>query len=478
MSIPAMPRREFLYGTMATVLAAQSAAAAKGKRQPNIVFILADDMGYGDPAVYGSRKLKTPNIDRLAAEGLRFTQGYAGAPVCGPSRCALLTGLHSGHGRVRDNFALAAGSLGRKGEEKWRRPNLMPEDQTVAQMLQKAGYKTALMGKWHLDGYDPNAVPNNFGFDEFKGWLTQVEATQGYWPSQRMNNTKPIDLPENAGGAHGKYDTNMISDDSVAYIARHKQEPFFLYVAYDSPHSPYTAPDFGPYANEPWPDDAKYYAALIWYMDQGIGRILKALKEQGLDQDTVVFFASDNGPRSEETVQQTRVIDFFDSNAGLTGYKRDMYEGGIRDPWIVRWTNHIKPGVSDVPVYFPDFLPTALDFAGARAPRLDGISLMPTLMDGKALPEERVMYWEFYEPRFRQAVRLGQWKGVRLTRTGPVELYDLSSDPWESKNLATQHPDIAARLDAIMRREHKASPEYPDPAPGEENALSPLTGIK
>ncbi len=475
-----LARRTFLMGSLATAVAAQgAAAAAKGGRKPNLVFILADDMGYGDPSVYGQDKIRTPNIDRLAAEGMRFTQGYAGAPVCAPSRCALLTGLHAGHGRVRDNFALAAGIVGHKGKEEWRRVSLLPEDHTVAQYLKSAGYHTGLMGKWHLDGYDPKAVPNNFGFDEFKGWLTQVDSTQGYWPAQRMHNAERIDIPENAGGAHGRYDTNIISDDSVDFIDRHAAEPFFLYVAYDSPHSPYTAPDFGPYANHPtWADDEKTYAAMIWYMDIGIGRILDTLKQKGLDRDTVVFFASDNGPRSEPTVQQTRVIDFFDSNGGLTGYKRDMYEGGIRDPWIVRWSGHIKAGVvSDVPVYFPDFLPTALELAGAEGPRLDGISLKPYLEDETKTPEERVMYWEFYEPNFRQAVRFGKWKGVRLKRTGKVEVYDLSVDPWESHNIAEAHPDIAQRLAEIMDREHKASPEYPDPKPGDEDKDSPANGV-
>jgi arylsulfatase A-like enzyme len=463
-------------GAMAAAAAAQTAAAAaSGGRKPNFVFILADDMGYGDPAVYGSDKIRTPNIDALAADGMRFTQGYAGAPVCAPSRCALLTGLHSGHGRVRDNFATAGGIIGHKGKETWRRPNLQPQDHTVAQYLKTAGYHTGLMGKWHLDGYAPEAVPNNFGFDEFKGWLTQIGSTQGYWPAQRMHNRDLIDIPENADGRHGKYDTHMITEDSIDFIERNKAAPFFLYCAYDSPHSPYTSPDFGPYADRAgWADDEKTYAAMIWYMDLGIGRIVETLKRAGLERDTVIFFASDNGPRSEPTVQQTRVIDFFDSNGGLTGYKRDMYEGGIRDPWIVRWTGHIKAGaVSDVPVYFPDFLPTALELAGAQGPRLDGISLKAFLVDGQTTPQDRVMYWEFYEPNFRQAARWGQWKAVRLKRGAPVELYDLGIDPWESHNIADAHPDIAKKMGEIIDREHKPSEEYPDPKPGEDDTPSP-----
>ena len=439
-------------------------AAVAAARQPNIIFILADDMGYGDPSIYGQQKIQTPNIDRLANEGVRFTQGYAGAPVCGPSRCTLMTGLHAGHARIRDNFALAAGHVGYKGKEEIRRASLTTTDRTVADSLHAAGYRTGLMGKWHLDGYDPDAVPTKHGFEEFKGWLTQVEATQGYWPTKRCLNDQLIDIPENAGGRHGRYDTTMITDDSVDYIERHRSEPFFLYIAYDSPHSPYTVPDFGPYANHSnWADDEKNYAAMIHYMDNGIGRILDTLKRLKLDEDTVVFFASDNGPRSEPTVQQTRVIDFFDSNGNLTGYKRDMYEGGIRDPWIARWPGHIAAGrVSAMPVYFPDFMPTALDLAGAPAEKTDGISLKPHFLDPKNTAGDRFMYWEFYEPVYRQAARLGQWKAVRLKRGGKLELYDVSIDSWESKDIAGEHPDVVVTMEQGMAREHAASLEYPD----------------
>jgi arylsulfatase A-like enzyme len=457
-------------GFLASALSAGSAYAlglpAAGARRPNIVFILADDMGYGDPAVYGQTRIQTPNIDRLAREGMRFTQGSAGAPGCAPSRCTLMTGLHGGHARVRDNFALAAGHVGHKKKEEIRRASLTTEDRTVADYLHATGYHTGLMGKWHLDGYDPDAIPTKHGFDEFKGWLTQLDETQGYWPEKRCHNEQLIDIPENANGKQGRYDTNMITEDSMDFIERHRADPFFLYVAYDSPHSPYTAPDFGPYANHPtWADDEKTYAAMIWYMDQGIGRILDTIKRLRLDNDTVVFFASDNGPRSEPTVQQTRVVDFFDSNGNLTGYKRDMYEGGIRDPLIVRWTSHIPAGsVNEMPAYFPDFMPTALDLAGAEAQHGDGISLKPYLLDAKKQGEERFLYWEFYEPVFRQAARLGKWKAVRLKRGGKMELYDLSVDPWESKDLASQHPDIVKKMDEGMAREHRASAEYPDPA--------------
>jgi arylsulfatase A-like enzyme len=463
-----MIRREFLFSTLAALAAAPAFATPQpGARRPNILFILADDMGYGDTAVYGQRRIATPNIDRLAREGMRFTQGYAGAPVCGPSRCALMTGMHSGHARIRDNTALAAGKLGTKGNGKqlWRRPNLLPDDRTVAQYLQGAGYRTGLMGKWHLDGFETKATPPNFGFDEFKGWLIQFESTQGYWPAQRVHGEALVDIPENANGKHGRYDTDMITDDAIDFVERHKDRPFFLYAAYNSPHSPFTAPDFGPYADRAdWADDEKTYAAMIHYLDRGIGRLLDKLAAAGLDRDTVIFFASDNGPRSEPTMQQTRMADFFDSNGGLTGYKRDIHEGGIRTPWIVRWTGKVPAGtVSDEPVYFPDFLPTALDLAGAPAEKSDGVSLRPFLADPRHRGADRFLYWEFFDPEFRQVARWGKWKALRLKRGGPLELYDLSRDPKESKNVAGEHPDIVAKMAEGMAREHAASAEYPDP---------------
>ncbi|HEX8602580.1 MAG TPA: sulfatase-like hydrolase/transferase, partial [Pseudoduganella sp.] len=227
-----MIRRDFIAGALAAIATAPAFAAPQpGARRPNIVFILADDMGYGDLAAYGSRRIATPNIDRLASGGMRFTHAYAGAPVCGPSRCALMTGQHTGHCRIRDNTALAGGKLGTKGKGKqlWRRPNLLPEDRTVAQYLQAAGYRTGLMGKWHLDGFDASATPPRFGFDEFKGWLTPLETTQGYWPAQRMHNDTLVDIPENANGRHGRYDTAMITADSIDFIERHKAQSFFLY---------------------------------------------------------------------------------------------------------------------------------------------------------------------------------------------------------------------------------------------------------
>jgi len=466
----ALNRRHFLQNALSTSAAfalsnLTKSFAAQTKRRPNIIFILADDMGYADTSVYGQRKFKTPHIDRLAAEGVRFAQAYAGAPVCAPSRSVLMTGLNTGHTRVRDNFALAAGHVGFKGKEEIRRASLTDADHTIADYLARSGYKTALFGKWHLDGYDPAATPTRHGFQTFKGWLTQTASTQGYFPTQRYDNERLIDLPENANGKQGRYDTTMITDDSVNYIQQSSDTPFFLYVAYDAPHSPYIAPDQGSYAKEPWDEDEKIYAAMIGHLDNGVGKILAALKQKGIDEDTIVFFASDNGPRSEPTPQQTKVVNFFDSNGALQGYKRDMYEGGIREPFIARWPGHIPAGkVSQVPIFFPDVLPTALDLAGAPPQATDGISIRPYLFRPEARPKDRFLYWEFYEPVFEQAVRWGKWKAVRHGRKGPLELYDLAVDPAEKNNIAQHHADVVDRIERYIGETHKPSAEYPDPA--------------
>lgn len=455
-----LSRRGFLQLSLAAASVTALGAASRARR-PNIVFILADDMGISDPSCYGQKKFHTPNIDALAKDGLLFTEGYAGAPICAPSRSTLMTGLHTGHTRVRGNFALAGGHLGFKGKQQIRRANLLPEDKTVADYLRQAGYKTGLMGKWHLDGYDPNATPLDRGFDEFRGWLTQTESTQGYYPAQRYRNRELVDLPENQNGKHGRYETTMCTEDSCDFIRRHAKDPFFLYLAYSAPHSPYISPSFGSYSGESWTKDEKTYAAMIEALDEGVGKVMRTLKDLGLDQETVVFFASDNGPRSEPTPQQTEVIDFFDSNGISRGYKRDLYEGGIRDPLIVRWPGQIRPGTTtDTPVYFPDFLPTALSLAGATdIPKTDGINLLPEF-HGRKLSQPRFLYWETYEPEFRQAVRWGKWKAVRLSRNAPLELYDLSVDPSEKKNIAEENSAVVREIEEYLTTARVDSIEY------------------
>ena len=459
-------RRHFLELAGTTLAATALPAFAKDprKKPPNIIFILADDLGIGDVGCYGQTRLRTPNIDRLAKEGKLFNQAYAGAPICSPSRCTLMTGLNTGHSRVRGNFALAGGIVGSKGSDSVRRANLTSEDVTVAEQLRALGYHTGLMGKWHLDGYDPKATPMDHGFDEFRGWLIQTESTQGYFPTQRWHQHELIDIPQQLGHTAAHYETDLCTDDACDFLRRNAGQaaPFFLFLGYSAPHSPYISPSYGSFAGEPWSQDQKSYAAMIELMDQGIGSVLRTLKEQGADQDTIIFFASDNGARSEATPEQTAVVEFFSSSGRYRGYKRDLYEGGIHEPFIVRWPGTIKAGsISDEPVYFPDFLPTAMGLAGGSASKTDGVDFSALLYDDKAHLKPRYFYWETYEPEFRQAVRLGNWKAIRLSKGQPLELYDLKQDPSETRNIAREHPQVIAELEQYLLTARASSAEYP-----------------
>lgn len=458
-----LTRRHFLElaGTTLAMTALPSLAQA-GARKPNIIFILADDLGIGDVGCFGQRRLRTPYIDSLAREGKRFTQAYAGAPICSPSRCTLLTGLNTGHSRIRANFALAGGTLGQSGDKTIRRASLGAQDVTVAQRLQTLGYRTGLMGKWHLDGYDPQATPMDHGFDEFRGWLIQTPSTQGYFPTQRYRDRQLVDIPQALGHTAAHYETDLCTDDACDFIRRNTNQPFFLFLGYSAPHSPYIAPSYGSFAGEPWSQDQKSYAAMIELMDQGVGSVVRTLAEQGLDRDTVVFFASDNGARSEPTAAQTAVVEFFDSSGIYRGYKRDLYEGGIHEPFIVRWPGIIKAGsLSDEPIYFPDFLPTALALAGTAGVQSDGVDLSPLLQHEDARLKPRYFYWETFEPEFRQAVRWKNWKAIRLSKGQALELYDLKADPKETRNIAAQNPSVIAQFEAYLAQAREPSVEYP-----------------
>lgn len=460
-------RRQFVQLSLAASASASAASAwglakSTAPERPNIVFILADDLGINDVSVYGQRKFQTPHIDELASRGIRFTDAHAGAPVCAPSRSALMTGLHTGHTRVRGNFALAGGRVGSKGRDKVRRSNLLPEDKTVADYLKQAGYHTGLMGKWHLDGYDPGATPTDHGFDEFRGWLVQNGNSQGYWPTEYYHEKELIYIHENDDDQHGRYQTELCIEDSCDFIRRNAAGPFFLYMAYSNPHSPYVSPTLGSAAGEPWDRDEKVYASMVEFLDQGVGSVLRTLRENDLERNTIVFFASDNGPRSEATDQQTRVVDFFNSNGVYRGYKRDLYEGGIREPFIVSWPGRIAAGITnDTPIYFPDFLPTAINLAHGSIPSgIDGTDLTPTLLHGGRL-KDRFLYWETYEPKFFQAVRWGKWKAIRFGLQGPIELYNLRTDIQEQHNVAEANPAVIAQIEEYLRSARTDSAEYP-----------------
>jgi arylsulfatase A-like enzyme len=425
----ALTRRD-LVGTIAVAAAAPRLWAAPPK--PNIVFILADDLGYADLGCYGQKEIRTPNIDRLAGEGLRFTQAYAGSTVCAPSRCSLMTGMHMGHARVRGNIEPQL--------------PLRASDRTVAELLHEAGYRTGMFGKWGLGPPYSTGVPGKKGFDEFYGYLDQVHA-HNYWTDTLWDNEEQVWLQGNFGAQKKVYSSDAITARALKFLdAVSADNPFFLYCPTTIPHSRWDPPSDAPYTNENWPQQKKDIAAMITKLDSDVGRIMETLKKRGLDRNTLVIFASDNGPvkRGEE---------LFDSNGPFRGIKRDLYEGGIRIPFIARWTGQIKPGsTTDQPVTFWDFLPTAAELAGVAAPSgIDGISFVPTLTGGKQTPHE-YLYWEFYERGFSQAVRVADWKAIRNSSGGPLELYNIRTDPSEQNNVASSHPDVMRKMEDTLKK--------------------------
>lgn len=447
----------FSIGAFAAV---QSPAPAR----PNIVFILADDIGYGELGCYGETRYATPNIDALAREGIRFADFY-GAPECTPSRCSLMTGLDSGHARLRANFAVNA-----RGER--IRPYLLPQDVTIAEVLHKAGYATACIGKWGLGDAGSTGVPWKQGFDYFYGFLDDAHA-HNYYPEFVYRNAEMVPLPKNFG-AHGEYIHDDFTREALAFIDRRKSGPFFLYLPYTIPHAEFLAPDDallhvplnlsdGWPADKVWPSSV-YFAAMMRRIDRDVGRIMARLRELGLDRNTLVIFASDNGGASAGHGRADSIdVRFFKANGPLRGFKSDVYEGGIRVPFIARWPGRIAPGrVDRVPLAMWDVLPTLAAVAGASAPpRLDGISFLPDLL-GQPQPPHAHLYWEFLkdgQPRF--AVRRGDWKADRYGLDQPIELYDLATDLGEQHNVAAKHPDLVAQMAAIMKQEHTPAPWFP-----------------
>lgn len=421
-------------------------------RKPNIIFILADDLGYGDLGCFGQKQVHTPNLDRMAAEGIRMTQHYAGSTVCAPSRCCLVTGLHTGHCYVRGNARL----------------NLRPDDQTVAKMLKKAGYSTGLVGKWGLGQEGSKGIPNEQGFDFFFGYLNQHHA-HNYYPTFLVRNRERIKLlnevPRQGRWGQGRatkkfdYSHDMMTAEALSFIDKNSKRPFFLYLAYTIPHANNEAgrtgmevPDYGIYADKDWPEPQKGFAAMVTRMDRDIGSLMARLKEHGIDEDTLLIFSSDNGPHREGGNNPN----YFDSNGPLRGIKRDLYEGGIRVPTIARWPGRIKPGTTtDHISAFWDFLPTAAEAAGLEPPQnTDGISFLPALL-GKEQRSHDYLYWEFFEGGGKKAVRMGDWKGVQLnlhrTPNSPIQLYNLKDDIGEKKNVAGQHPDVVTKIGNIMK---------------------------
>jgi arylsulfatase A-like enzyme len=441
----ALNRREFLAAGAAGLLGAQASP-----RKPNILFILADDLGYGDLGCYGQKMLATPNIDSLAAEGVRFTQAYAGSTVCAPSRCCLMTGHHTGHARIRGNL----------------RVPLEPQDITVAEVLKKAGYRTGLIGKWGLGNPYTTGVPNEQGFDEFYGYLDQQHA-HSYYPDSLWDNKDQRMLAGNLG-VHSQYSHDLFTERALNFLGKEKGRPFFLYLAYTIPHANnelgrdtgngMEVPEDAPFSGRDWPQPEKNFAAMMHRLDRDVGKLLARLKSEGLEKDTIVFFSSDNGPHREGGHDP----DFFHSRGPLRGIKRDLYEGGIRVPMLARWPARIKPAqVSDQPWAFWDFLPTAAELAGVPSPSgIDGISMVPALTGGAQKPHDP-FYWEFHERGFSQGVRISDWKGVRSGRKSKLELYDLSKDVGERDDIAATHPDVVQRIERVMSQARTESSDFP-----------------
>lgn len=419
-----------------------SVVAEKVDTPPNIIFILADDMGYGDLACYGNKVIRTPNIDKLAKEGIRFTQAYAGSAVSSPSRCALLTGKHTGHTTIRDNFAKKGGLPGLKNGNPIRRMHLLPQDTTIASILAAEGYKTCLINKWHLDGFNPGAGPLDRGFDEFYGWLVSYETsnTPYYYPETRFYNRELKVISENENNARGIHGNDLSIRESIDFIERSKDGPFFLYLAFDAPHEPYFVNSLEPYTSMPLSDNAKLYASLVTHTDSAVGKLIDYLDKNNLRENTLIIFTSDNGGAVQAP------LDELNCNAGLRGRKALLYEGGIKVPFIVNFPKKIKPDQTKADlIYFPDVMPTLAEFAEAKLPQdTDGISFKP-LLDGKQQnTENRVMYWEF--PGRQVAVRKGKWKAVSVKENTDLELYDIEKDPFEKNNLAQQYPEIVEEL--------------------------------
>lgn len=446
--------------------------------KPNIVFILADDLGYGDLGCYGQQLIATPNIDRLAAEGMRFTQFYAGAPVCAPSRAVLMTGRHVGHVSVRGNAGGRIGDLAAAGPQ-----TIKPHETTVAEMLKKAGYATALIGKWGLGELGSGSEPTRRGFDHFFGYLNQHHA-HNYYPSFLIRNDSPLGLKNEVPGEgifgvgyaskKVEYSPDLFADDAERWIEANKSGPFFLYLALTLPHGNNEAnralqngteiPDLGPYAAKDWTEPNKGQAAMVARLDHDVGRILATLRKLGLDDNTLVIFTSDNGPHRESSNDPA----FFNASGGLHGLKRDLYEGGIRVPFIAWWPGKIAPGKTSTHVgYFGDVMSTLADLAGTTKPAdLDSLSFLPALR-GEPQPKHDALYWEFHEGGTKQAVLLDQhWKGVRLRPSAPLEVYDLTKDPGEMNNLAASEPEIARRIEKLLATARSENPDWPIRAGG------------
>lgn len=434
------------------------------ERGPNIIFIMADDLGYGDLGCYGQKVIRTPRLDRMAEEGMRFTQCYAGSTVCAPSRSVLMTGRHTGHTTVRGNFGV--GGVKGLGGGNGRVP-LRAEDVTVAEVLKAAGYVTGMAGKWGLGEPGTTGEPNAQGFDEWFGYLNQRRA-HNHYPDYLWKNRERHPLPANRGGQEGSYSHDLFTDFALDFVRRHQERKFFLYLPYCVPHAKYQFPPDGhPYEDRDWKGNEKSHAAMVSRLDRDVGRLLDLLDELVLSERTIVFFCSDNGAAE-------RWEGRFESSGPLRGRKRDLTEGGLRTPMIVRWKGRVPAGtIRHEPWWFADVLPTCAELAGASGPAgIDGVSVLPVLLGGERAPrrgndgkaiEERTFYWEFHERGFQQAARRGIWKAIRTKPEARLQLYNLSMDPAEEKDVVDDPElEVTVRLmERILKESRAESREWP-----------------
>ncbi len=440
--------------------------------KPNVVFIMADDLGYGDLSCYGQSRFKTPNIDKLAADGLLFLQHYAGSTVCAPSRSALMTGLHTGHTPIRGNKSTSMGQMP------------LPEISfTLAELFKENGYETGAFGKWGLGFSGSEGDPVKQGFDTFFGYHDQRLAHH-YYPNYLWNNQDVVVLEENQGLNKGQYAPEIIHTKALSFMDAHKNEPFFLFYPTIIPHAELFAPEkymqqfagkFEPEKAYEGVDDGpdykkgkygsqKYshaaFAAMVTLLDDQVGELVKKVKDLGMEDRTIFIFTSDNGPHKEGGADP----DFFDSNAGLRGFKRDLYEGGIRVPLIIKWPGKIAPGSQNSHVSaFWDFMPTFAEMLKVDLHEYtDGISFLPALSGQENQAQHDYLYWEFHELGGRQAIRKGDLKLIKnsVHEGGKYELYNLKTDPSESRDLAAEHPDLVNELSQILESARTDSEEF------------------
>lgn len=458
----------FITALVAALLIASTATAGDAKK-PNIIYILADDLGYADVGCYGQMKIKTPHLDKMAAQGLRFTQHYSGNAVCAPSRCVLMTGLHSGHAQIRNNTETKP-----DGQQPIAKDTL-----TIARLLKMAGYVTGIIGKWGLGMHDSTGDPQKQGFDHFFGYYCQRHA-HNHYPTFLWRNAEKVPLEGNPGKATGKqYSHDLMEKEALEFIRKNKDRPFFLFLPFIISHVALQVPedslkeykglwDDPPYKGgkgyQPHDHPRAAYAAMVTRLDRTVGRILDLLRELGLDEDTIVIFSSDNGPTHEGVGGSDSI--FFNSAGRLRGFKGSLFEGGVRVPMIVRWPGKSAPGrTTDLISGFQDVMPTLCDVAGVKAPKdIDGISMAPTILGKGAQKKHEFLYWEFPGYGGQQAVRMGDWKAIRQNMhkgNMQIQLYNLAVDIGETTDVAGQNPAIVETMLRIMREQHTPSKLYP-----------------